>query len=235
MVLLGYTWCHFDTTNAVRCMILTSPALQRSGIATSVEWIWDISQPVHWNVTFLCFYSWVAATTTGCSPSNFKASLPAKLSGLGATLSGDQKRTRWHCGAQVECVDPMLGWPGPFEEFENTQWFRIRCLSLIRLNPNIFSSGLALGQLEERKSVLHVEGRPFRVSIYSTAHNWAKLHVQVCLESWHACVETKPWWHDRPRLEQEPRRLHCQPLLDPCWWGPLQWSEWWSPSSTGQF
>lgn len=156
-------------------MILTSPALKPSGIATSVEWIWDINQPVHWNVTFLCFYSWVAANTTGCSPSNFKASSPTKLSGLGATLSGDQKRTRWHCGAQVECVDPMLGWPGPFEEFENTQWLRIRCLSLIRLNLNIFSSGLALGHSEERKPCSSCWGSTIQVSIYSTAHNWAKL------------------------------------------------------------
>ena len=183
MVLLGYTGCHFETTNAARCMILTSPALKRSGIATSVEWIWDINQPVHWNVTFLCFYSWVAANTTGCSPSNFKASSPTKLSGLGATLSGDQKRTRWHCDAQVECVDPMLGWPGPFEEFENTQWFGIRCLSLIRLNPNIFSSGLALGHSEERKTVLHVEGWPFKSRYIQLLTTEPSSHVQVCLES----------------------------------------------------
>ena len=175
MVLLGYTGCHFETTNAARCMILTSPALKRSGIATSVEWIWDINQPVHWNVTFLCFYSWVAANTTGCSPSNFKASSPTKLSGLGATLSGDQKRTRWHCDAQVECVDPMLGWPGALWRIwkHPVIWYPMSKFDSAESEYILKWSGS--GTFWGKKNCSSCWGLTIQVSIYSTAHNWAKL------------------------------------------------------------
>ncbi len=185
-------------------MILTSPGLKRSRIATAVEWIWDINQPVQWNVTFVCFFSSVAASTTGCSPPmqiSRLLCLQNFQSGLGATLSGDQERTRWHCDAQVECVDcvdPMfgLGWPGPFEKFENAHWFGIRCLSLIRLKPNIFSSGLAVGQLEERKSVLHVEGlfKSLYIQLLGTKLSWhVKFKIPVAMCRFARCPGALAW------------------------------------------